>query len=156
MALPHCSFLSDFHSHFVTLHSASMAFTISRSFLLLLLFIIPPLALSSKCSSPTSASYSDLITAGTLSAIQSLNPHLSHTHPFSPGNTAFSKQSFAVAEACYSRACILDPKQPLALSNRALAVMNQGRNQEALKACPHYKQSHSYSCSCETLPTFQF
>jgi hypothetical protein len=56
------------------------------------------------------------------------------TNLFSSGNKAFSKQSFAAAEACYSRAAALQPSQPLALSNRALAVMNQGgRNQEALK-----------------------
>lgn len=49
------------------------------------------------------------------------------------GNAAFSKQSFAIAEACYARASASDPKQPLAISNRALAVMNQGRNDEAMK-----------------------
>jgi hypothetical protein len=97
---------------------------------LLLLLLLPSSALSSKCSAPSTASYPDLISAGT----QPCTFHTISQHQHSStGNAAFSKQSFDVAEACYSRASALEPKQPLAVSNRALAVMNQGRNDEALK-----------------------
>lgn len=111
------------------------AVTHRRSFRLLptfLLLLLPPLALSAKCPAPASASYPDLISAGNSPNRFPPFPLLS-SQILSAGNTAFSKQSFAVAEACYARACISDPKQPLALSNRALAVMNQGRNDEAMK-----------------------
>lgn len=143
----HCNYcvLSASSLVFLLLQSALMAFVITYPFLLLLLL---PLALTSKCSSPASASYADLINAGALPPITACPPT---PYSFSPGNTAFAKQSYAVAEACYSRACALDPKQPLALSNRALAVMNQGRNQEALKVVTLHCSSHSFKrlfCIC--------
>jgi hypothetical protein len=116
-----------------------MALGITYPFLLLLLLL--PLALASKCSSPSSASYADLITAGELPPFTASAP--AH-NSVSSGNAAFAKQSYAVAEACYIRACALDPKQPLALTNRALAVMNQGRNQEALKVPTRHRLSHSF------------
>jgi tetratricopeptide (TPR) repeat protein len=105
-----------------------------------LLILLPISALASKCPSPPSASYPDLINSGEFlpfylplaSSGSSSSQQLFHIHFFT-GNAAFSKQSYAVAEACYARACSLDPKQPLALSNLALAVMNQGRDDEALK-----------------------
>jgi len=83
--------------------------------------------------------------------LSALSRHLLSLEYLFTGNAAFSKQSFSVAEACYSRASVLEPKQPLALSNRALAVMNQGRSEEALKVFPFFHEliQHFQTTLCD-------